>query len=447
MRQPKQTLSANDNAPIRPGPLRLTQRSAMRPRPSSSSDKIIADHRKNSALAWVTPIVALLMAGYGVFIDAPFESLIWPAALIAALLAWTAILAEPSSRLRNICAVLLIGAVVVSLSSFLASHGFSLMAVEMALLTSTIALLVGWSFGSRPAVMLSALAALAYLVSLFPELGVFTGLIDGFSHIGIALIPALLLGQAGLGQYLRSKSILMVVLIASYIWVFASATNMPLTALAGIGFALAAAQYCLGKAWSAQGAFGARLHVSFAAPVALITAIYIQTQWLSDSGGQAVAFWPPNQFWWAAFGGAMFILFISSLMRYKSSQISLIGIFVISVAALALPLATAKPDWVYMAFDYLPGLNAIPGLGLVIGAVIIAFGLIWIVSGLRDGQLLTILYGAGAIGAQTYILYQPDRLNMDFGVIFIVSLICALCIGGLIAGSHSEHSLPREHHA
>ena len=442
MRHVKQRLSANDNAPIKRRTLRFASSSVTEPGPSAPAAKVVSEYKSKSALAWAAPVVAILMAGYSLFMAVSMESLIWPAAMMAGILAWTAALAAHLSSLRNISTLLMVGAATLSVSGALFLSGFSLLAVEIALLTSVIALIAGWIFKSRPAVMLSSLSTLGYLASLFPELGLFSGLMDGVSHIGLALAPILLLSQAALGHRLRSSAIIIVALTASYLWIIAYAKDMPISALVGIGFALASAHYCLGKAWETLGIFGAKTHIAFAALVALIGAFYIQTQWMFENTGQAKPFWPPSNFWWAAFGLAMFSLFIASLMRYKASQISLVGIFVISLAALILPLATAKPDFVHMVFDYIPGLNANPGLGLIIGATIIAFSLICIVSGLKSGQFSGVSLGAIAIGMQSVVLYQPNYFNMDFGVIFIVSLICALCVGGLIAGSSPDHSQP-----
>ena len=42
--------------------------------------------------------------------------------------------------------------------------------------------------------------------------------------------------------------------------------------------------------------------------------------------------------------------------------------------------------------------------------------------------------GGIVIGLQSMVLLKPENYNLDLGVVFIVSLICALCIGGLVAG-------------
>jgi hypothetical protein len=48
--------------------------------------------------------------------------------------------------------------------------------------------------------------------------------------------------------------------------------------------------------------------------------------------------------------------------------------------------------------------------------------------------------GAIVIGIQATILFKPEKFNADLGVIFVVSLICTLCVGGLVAGATSDQS-------
>jgi len=152
-------------------------------------------------------------------------------------------------------------------------------------------------------------------------------------------------------------------------------------------------------------------------------------------------------FWWTTFITAAATLFITSLLRYKSSHISLVGIFIISFAIVAIPITTAKPELAFLVFDKIPGLDARPGLGLIMGAVILASGLIWIVTGLKHGRILQMSMGALIIGAEAVILFQPENYNTDLGVIFTLSLICALCFGGLIAGASSDLNQPKEQYA
>lgn len=452
MRQPKHILSANDNAPIkqkrprhRTTPTRINPKVA--PRPSTPAHHILTEHRRQSYVGWISPIIAFFIAGYAIFQNASLGSLIWPSAMMGAALVWTATRAEFESRLRNIACLMAVGAIAVCFAGMMAHNGLTLIAVEITLMVSAVSLIIGWMFNSRSATMLSVLATLAYLASLFTSLGIFDGLVDGVSQLGKGLIPALLIGQILLAHRLKSRSVTFAAIIGSYIWMTTISTDIPTTAKAGIGFALAAAHYCLGKAGESRALFGAKLHSGLAALLGLVCAFYIQSVWISGETGQASPFWPPNTLWMAALMTTVLALFVSSIMRYKDSQISLIGIFIISFAATILPLATAKPDILYAAFDHVPGLDANPGFGLVIGALIIAFGLSYIVNGLRGGHFFGVLIGAVAIGMQGLILYAPERLNIDFGVIFLGSLVFALCVGGLIAGSTTDYNMPRPERA
>jgi len=211
---------------------------------------------------------------------------------------------------------------------------------------------------SRPAVMLSTISAIVYLISLFPEFGLLTGLTDEFSKIGIGLIPLLLLGQILLAQRLKSHSITALSIVAILIWVLAIAKDLPLHALAGLCFAIAAAHYCLGRACESAKIFGARLHIIFALIVGLSTALYIQSLWMNFDSDLAQPIWSADTVWWVAVALAMTVILISSLMRFKSSQISLPGIFIITLGVLVLPLATAKPQLIENAFFQIPGLDA-----------------------------------------------------------------------------------------
>ena len=79
---------------------------------------------------------------------------------------------------------------------------------------------------------------------------------------------------------------------------------------------------------------------------------------------------------------------------------------------------------------------------MVIGAVIMAAGMAWIVNGLRKSQFVNIIVGTVLIGAQVLILMAPGRIDLDGVIIFLTSLIGALCIGAMIAGASLDHSQP-----
>lgn len=407
----------------------------------------IQTRKRIAVAAWIIPILAVFCGAYALWQGLPVSTLFWPSLIMGTLLLLTAAQAEQESRLRNFSGLLMVTAFTVGLAAFLAQNGFTLIGVELALLVSALALFAGWVFKSTPSVLLSAFSGLFYLASAYPELGLTIGLTDQVSQLGTGLIPWIIFGQIILAQKLRSSVVLFAGIFAGYIWLGTLTKTMPSPALAGLGFAVAAAHYWLGKSWAETHRFGADIHRVCAWLVALGAALYIQSIWLSFDTGQAKPFWPPNTLWWVILGIAMFTLFVASLMRYKTSHITLSGIFISCLAVAALPAVTAKPDLIHVVFDAIPGLNAHPGLGLVIGAIIIAAGFMWLVNGLKRGRLLDVCIGVLAIGIEAIILFQPSRFNADLGVIFAVSLICALCIGGLVADASPNRSHPLGHYA
>ena len=440
MVQPKRNHSANDNAPLRQPILR---RNSPFPVPQVVARKTvnpIKTYQRKMAWAWAIPLFTILAGLFVFFQNSPLTDLFWPSLVAGVVLFFTAARAETDSRLRNISGLLMVASLTTCLAALLAQNGFSLIGMELTLLISILAIVIGWTFKSKPSVLLSVFAGLLYLASYYPDLGLTAGLTDQKSFLGASLMPVIIIGQIFLAQKLRSSIIVLTSITAGYIWLGTLGNNMPMAPVIGLGFAIAAAHYWLGKAGEEAGKFGASIHRIFAWTIALGSAIYIQSIWLNVDAGQAKPFWPPDNLWLALLGLAILAVFVISLMRYKSSHVSLIGIFIICAAVLVIPLATIKPNLVYVVFDTIPGLDARPGLGLVLGAVIIAIGFMWVVGGLKRGNLLDMSLGAAVIGIETLVVFQPARLNADFGVIFVVSLICALCIGGLIAGATPDRT-------
>lgn len=450
MVQLRRNHNANDNTPLKKP---LYRKKNTRPNPvithlqalANSNARPASSHK--TALAWSIPLLAVSFGLYAIWKALPLENLLWPSLIMSALLFFTTLRSETGSRLRNLSGLLMVAALTTWLAASLTQNGFSLLGLELALLVSLLALCVGWAFKSSPPVLLSTFMTLIYLSSYYPELGLMSGLTDQISLLGAGLLPWIILGQIILAQKLKSSIILLTSIVAGYIWFGTIVKTIPLSATMGLSFAVAATHYGLGKVWAESGKFGANVHRSLAWIIAIGSALYIQSYWLSTEAVQAKPFWPPSQLWLMILGLAMFTLFTTSMVRYKTSHISLLGIFIVCAAALIIPIATVKPDLIHNVFDTIPGLNARPGLGLIIGAIIIASGFIWLVQGLKQGQVFDMTLGAAAIGIEVLVLSQPVRFDADLGVIFIMSLICALCIGGLIAGSTSDRIHPRRTYA
>lgn len=433
MLQPREIRSANDNAPLgrEPDGKRLLRPN---PTPTHALAKEVSNSKISAVVDWFIPLAAIIASGIAIMREIPLSDLYWPSLILGTLLLLSVTISKARPQLRNISTLLMVLAFTTALAAFLSMNGLSLIGVELMLVVSVFALLAGWAFNSNSSVLLSVFAGLLYLSNFFPELGLLTGISEDSSQLGAGIFPWLVLGQFLLAHKVKSSIILFSTISAGYIWLAYSTKAMPLEHMAGLGFVLATTHYWFGKARAEKDMFGAEIHKICAWIVAIGAALFIQSIWLNVDAVQTKPYEPLNSLWWAVLALGNFTLFVVSLQRYKTSHISLFGIFVVCAAALILPATIIKPEWVYSAFDLIPGLNAQPGLGFVIGSSIIASGFYWLVAGLKSGRPLEMSMGGTVIGIQSMILIKPENFNIDLGVVFIVSLICALCIGGLVAG-------------
>ena len=433
MLQPREKRSANDNAPLGRAP---NGRRLLRPNPTPAHAvaREISNSKIGPVIDWLIPLAAVVAGGVALIRQIPLPDLYWPSLILGALLLLSVTISKARPQLRNISSLLMVLAFTTALAAFLSANGLTLIGVELFLTVSIFALLAGWAFKSNASLLLSAFAGLLYLTNFFPELGLLTGISEDSSQLGVGIFPWLVLGQILLAHKVKSSIVLFSAVTAGYIWLASATKSMPLEHMAGFGFVIAAAHYWFGKAREENEVFGAEIHKFCAWVFAIGTALFIQSIWLNVDTVQAKPYGTPNSLWWTVLAIASVTLFVISLQRYKASHISLLGIFVISAAALLLPATMVEPASVYSAFDSIPGLNAHPGLGYVIGASLIAAGFYWLIDGLASGKILEMSMGGIVIGLQSMVLLKPENYNLDLGVVFIVSLICALCIGGLVAG-------------
>jgi len=398
-------------------------------------------------LAWGLPVMTLLAGFVCWWMGVSSAVLILPATVLGGILVLIGLFLRQSERTRNFSALAATGAFVTAISGVATQSGITLYTTDVAVLIASLALIVSWFLKSGPALMLSGLAGVIWLASLNPYVSVLLGFDTPVSQGWITLFPLLLAGQAGLAMTLRSRSIILILIASAYGFVATLGSNIPAPALAGLAFAGAAAHHRLGKAWADSGIFGARLHILSGWIAALVAAFYLQALWLNTETGPAVPLWQTSNGWWIALGFSALALFISSILRYKHAQITLFGIFLVSAATLILPIASVRPDIISHAFDTIPGLNAHPGFGFVIGAAMMASGLAWVVNGLRKGIILDMTLGVCLVGIQAVIILRPGLTSLDFGIVFIVSLISALCVSGLIAGTSLNHTPPAHRYA
>jgi len=257
MVQVRRNYSANDNAPLntpffekltfRPNPV-VAQ--VFTNTPSTQQDVPVSTTQSSNTwayIAWVTPIFAAIFGIYAIWKKMPLVNLLWPSLIIGTLLFLTAAMSKRHSRLRNFSGLFMVGAFATAIAAFLSQNNFTLIGMELTLVIASLALFIGWMFKSKPAVLLSGFMCLIYLASSHPELGLMSGLIDQISFLGAGLIPWIILGQVILSQKLKSSITLFVSLIAGYFWFGTLLKAMPIPAILGVSFIIAAAHYSLGK--------------------------------------------------------------------------------------------------------------------------------------------------------------------------------------------------------
>ncbi len=434
------TMGANDNSPawIMSAPKRVTS--------PNRYAKTIKPNVQTQKFSWAFPLIASLIVFGLPFLGLSAENLIKTSGFIGlAGFFWANYCKRVGDfKSRELSLLISLIACVLALFGTALLAGIDLNTIDIALFTALTALAIGFCFRSAPALLASTLSLLTWLFAAIPEASAFFGLGQTYSAGWTKAIPILLISQLYLATRLHSAACLRLITILGYAWgTWLGLTyNMPLTAIAGLIFAVGIAQHRLGKSMTDNKTFGASTHGWIGILAALMAAHYVQVSWLSPEMNAEIPAWIPTQIWWVTFLGAAVVLFVSSLIRFKHSYITLPGIFILSLAAAILPLASIKPGLVRDVFSGVPGLLAAPGFGLIIGAVIMAAGIAWIVNGLRKSQFINTIIGAILVGSQALILMAPGRFDLDSTIIFLSSLIVALCIGGLIAGASLDHSQP-----
>jgi len=203
--------------------------------PDRKAPSPIVVHKRKIAALWLAPILTIFAGMYAIWQSTPLNLLFWPSLGLGTVLFLVTLSAEKNSPLRNISGLAMIAAFVVSINSWLSQTGFSLVNMELTLLVAGLALITGWVFKSTPATLLSTFSTLLYLASLYPELGLMTGISDRISQLGSGVLPIVILAQIILSERLRSSVALFFGIISAYIWVGTLSADMPLKILSGLG--------------------------------------------------------------------------------------------------------------------------------------------------------------------------------------------------------------------
>jgi len=452
--------TANDNAPavetshgiysagrvIRPKSLAVPYHPHTASKPLSEPNKT-PEQKTTASLKltlslWVTALVLTLFA----FI---FDAGTGPKVLASITLLWAGLWGNYVSadherwRLSELTILSaiggLIGAVTVSANYF--KLGMTL--VDGLILMSIVPLVLGYILKSRICVLASICAGLVWAGLNFSGLAA--------ASIAMLAFPFICLAQFYTGTRIRSKLAVTLSVSTAYIWLIGFMANfwlqgqLPLTFAVTLLFIIGAAHHRSGKAAEDLKLTGCNIHI-YAGWIAAITgAIGFQYFWLNPdavvaSTATLSAF--GLSLWKLTVGLSLAVIFISGVVRHKSSQITIPGIFLLTLASALIPLMLWVPQWPRNVIAHLPGMSLMPTIGIFMGAAIVAVAIGMGLNGIRRRSLPMMGLAITAITAQAYLLLNPLFLTFDNVIVFISGFLAALAVGGSIAGWSLSHSAP-----
>ena len=453
---------ANDNAPARTAKLMRGDGSVSysavnappSPPPSNSIPDLVTVNRDDKApekatgslkLAIACWATALIMMFAAFFVDAGAGLKVLSSLTLLWAGLWGSYVCADYGRWRlseiSVVTALigLMGAIVTS-ASFL---GLGLTLTDGLLLMSITPLPIGYILKSRICVMASIFASLLWAALSF------IGLIE-YSNI-MMLFPAILAVQILTATKIQSGLAMTLAVLTGYYWlgsiIFAnwSADNLPLTFAASVIFVIGTAHHRSGKAAEDKKIAGSSIHIYAGWVAAIAGAIGFQYFWLSpDALQNSTASLSPEGLglWKGVTIVALAVIFCSAIIRYKYSQITLAGIFLVTAVSALIPMMLWFPAWTQKMASAIPGISAVPAAGIFIGAGILAASLGMILNGIRRHSPIMMGLGIVAIFVQAYLLIKPELMTLDNIVIFGAGFLASLAIGAAIAGSSLAHQAP-----
>jgi len=321
--------------------------------------------------------------------------------------------------------------------------GINLTLLDNVLLMSILALIFGFSMRSRIAILTSICATLLWAMMSLSGLTPFNNL--------LILFPIFTLAQIYVGSRINSGLSIGLATFTGYFALIGSLISLwindalPLTYASSLLFIIGAAHHRSGKAAEDKNIVGNNIHIYCGWFAAMVGAIIFQYFWLDPDAALAssAALSPSGLTMWKAVTGlSIMTIFISGIIRFKYTQISLPGIFLLTACSALIPLMMWVPNLPETIAADIPGVNTIPTFGVLIGAGIIAAAIGIAINGVRRNSPFMMGFGLLTLMIQAYILFSPGLITIDNIIIFFTALISALALGGAIAGNSLAFKAP-----
>ena len=464
MASPHNISTANDNAPARLMPSRHLQNSEQVSATSNpdkqpslptslhisnltQSDHLSDEHDLTKSLkltlgCWAGAIL-LIIASFGLGFGTG------PKVFASIALLWTGLWSSYITadhgrwRLSEISVVTaligLMGATTVTANYF----GLGLTLADGLMLMSIFPIIIGYLLKSRICILASICASLIWGALSFAGLVETSNLILAF--------PLICAAQIYTGTKIRSGMAITLAVITGYYWISNiiltawSADNLPLTFAATALFCIGFAHHRSGKAAEDKRLTGSAVHIYAGWIAAMIGAIGFQYFWLSpDAIENSTATLSARGLagWKALIATSLAVIFCSAIIRYKHTQISLAGIFILTAVSAIIPMMLWFPSWPQTIASAIPGLSAVPTIGILMGAAITAAALGMALNGVRRHSSIMMSMGIITLFVQAYLLVKPEFITLDNSIIFISGFLTALATSAVIAGTSLSHQAP-----
>lgn len=464
MATPRNISIANDNAPGHlfpgkfipiPGQVLAEYSSNLQPSPTPSqpishgmqSNLVTENNFSEKSLnltvgCWAAAITFMVIA-FGLNFATAFK------AFAAIALLWTGLWSSYITadhgywRLSEISVVTaligLMGAITTAANYF----GLGLTLADGLMLMSISPLIIGYLLKSRICILASICALLIWGALCF------SGLTE--TSYFILAFPLICAAQIYMGTKIRSGMAITLAVMTGYYWALNfiliawNADNLPLTFAAAALFTIGTAHHRGGKAIEDKRLTGSAIHIHAGWVASMVGAIGFQYIWLSPDivlSSTATLSVTALIIWKCIIIASLAVIFCSAIVRYKHSQISLAGIFILTVVSAIIPMMLWFPAWPEHVTATILSVSPVPTIGVFIGAAITATALGMALNGVRRHSPVMMGMGIVTLLIQAYLLIKPEFINMDNSIIFLGSLFAALATGAVIAGSSLSHQAP-----
>jgi len=397
---------------------------------------------KLSIILWLTAV----MMGLSNFVMATtteLKAISTLAVLWAGL--WTSYVAADYKRWRlsELAIVSALGGLMGAITLAANYFGLNLTLVDGLILMSILSLAMGHALKSRIAILASISASLLWAIISFLGLAPINNL--------MVLFPLLGLGQIYCGSKINSGLAIGLAVGTLYYSLIGLLTTLWANDLISLPYAssllfiIAVAHHRSGKAAEDSKIIGSNIHIYAGWLVAVISAALFQYFWLSpDAMPLVTETLSPiaMEAWKMSVGLSILAIFVSGIIRFKHTQITLPGIFLLTLCSALIPLMMWFPQWPETLAAGIPGIEAVPAFGLVIGAGIIAAAFGIAINGVRRKSSLMIAFGLTTLLVETYFLMRPSLFTLDNMIIFFAALLVSLAVGGAIAGNSLAFQAP-----